>query len=248
MITLLRRFRQRLLSEHKFSKYLLYAIGEIVLVVIGILIALQINNWNTSKKESAELNDYLLKISENISEDLIVAEANLDRRNRVADLSKKIIKYLVNDQIDSLALPNTVAIFVDFQFTSRKGGFQSLTNSGYIGKIKRSRIDSLLFQYYYNVDDLIREETSFNGYMEAMEASSNATVPILPMAKQYYGYVTDSLELSKANSDYFANVAVQNAIIRSSGQTQMVSKYESLIATGRLLHKEIQNFIKHSDD
>ncbi|NQU35956.1 MAG: hypothetical protein HQ521_22225 [Bacteroidetes bacterium] len=40
---------QRLLSENKFSKYLLYAIGEIILVVIGILIALQVNNWNQSK-------------------------------------------------------------------------------------------------------------------------------------------------------------------------------------------------------
>ena len=176
-----------------------------------------------------------MKISENVSEDLVVAKVNLERRNRVADLSKKMIKYLANGQLDSLALANTVAIFVDFQFTSRNGGFQSLTNSGYIGKIKRSRLDSLLFQYYYHVDDLTREEASFNGYMEAMEASSNASVPILPMAKQYYGYKTDSLQLIRANSTYYNNVAVQNATIRSSGQTQMVNKYNALIATGKLL-------------
>jgi hypothetical protein len=46
MIKLFRRIRQRLLSENKITKYLLYAIGEIMLVVIGILIALQINNAN----------------------------------------------------------------------------------------------------------------------------------------------------------------------------------------------------------
>lgn len=50
MIKFFRHIRQPLLSENKFSKYLLYAIGEIVLVVIGIPIALQINNWNEQRK------------------------------------------------------------------------------------------------------------------------------------------------------------------------------------------------------
>ena len=50
MLRFLRRVRQRLLAENGFRKYLLYAIGEILLVVIGILIALQINNWNEEKK------------------------------------------------------------------------------------------------------------------------------------------------------------------------------------------------------
>lgn len=50
MIKFFRKIRHRLLTENKFSKYLLYAIGEIVLVVIGILLALQINNWNESRK------------------------------------------------------------------------------------------------------------------------------------------------------------------------------------------------------
>ena len=45
MIQFFRRIRQKLLEENRFVKYLLYALGEIVLVVIGILIALQINNW-----------------------------------------------------------------------------------------------------------------------------------------------------------------------------------------------------------
>ncbi len=50
MIKFFRKIRQRLLSESKFSKYMLYAIGEVVLVIIGILFALQINNWNSTKK------------------------------------------------------------------------------------------------------------------------------------------------------------------------------------------------------
>ena len=54
MIKFFRKIRQKLLSENKFSKYLVYAIGEIVLVVIGILIALQINNWNENRKNEEQ--------------------------------------------------------------------------------------------------------------------------------------------------------------------------------------------------
>ena len=50
----LNRIRQRLLTDNKFSKYLLYAIGEILLVVIGILIALQLDNWNDTCSPSAK--------------------------------------------------------------------------------------------------------------------------------------------------------------------------------------------------
>jgi len=61
MIKFFRKIRQKFISENKFSKYLLYAIGEIVLVVIGILIALSINNWNENNKnahwEQRFLND-----------------------------------------------------------------------------------------------------------------------------------------------------------------------------------------------
>ena len=52
MIKFFRQIRQNLLTQNKLSKYLLYAVGEIVLVIIGILIALQINNWNINVKNN----------------------------------------------------------------------------------------------------------------------------------------------------------------------------------------------------
>ena len=63
MIRFFRKIRQKLLSENKFGKYLTYAIGEIILVVIGILIARYINNLNTDKQESITLNGYLNNIA-----------------------------------------------------------------------------------------------------------------------------------------------------------------------------------------
>ncbi len=54
MLRFFRQIRQRLLTDHKFSKYLLYAIGEILLVVIGILIALQIRQLESRKEGAAK--------------------------------------------------------------------------------------------------------------------------------------------------------------------------------------------------
>jgi hypothetical protein len=62
MIKFFRKIRQNLLSENKFSKYLIYAIGEIILVVIGILIALGINNWNEENKKNVEKSEYLINL------------------------------------------------------------------------------------------------------------------------------------------------------------------------------------------
>jgi len=69
MIKLFRKFRQKLLSENKLSKYLIYAIGEIILVVIGILIALQINNWNENRKLTETKRNYYEQILIDLKDD-----------------------------------------------------------------------------------------------------------------------------------------------------------------------------------
>ena len=68
MIKFFRKIRQKLLSESKFSKYLLYAIGEIVLVIIGILFALQINNWNSDKKAHQQELDFYTKLLNDLND------------------------------------------------------------------------------------------------------------------------------------------------------------------------------------
>ena len=70
MIKFFRHIRQRLVSENKFSKYLLYAIGEIVLVVIGILIAIQINNKNEENKIEDEMNGIYQSIVDELEADI----------------------------------------------------------------------------------------------------------------------------------------------------------------------------------
>jgi len=74
MIKFFRRIRQQLLTENKFSKYLLYAIGEIVLVVVGILIALQINIWNEKRKISNEIENVFTLLEQEL-------KANINQSN-----------------------------------------------------------------------------------------------------------------------------------------------------------------------
>ncbi|MEM5540167.1 DUF6090 family protein [Olleya sp. AS48] len=70
MINFFRKIRQNLLSEGKLGKYIKYAIGEIILVVIGILIALQINNWNENRKQQSEIIDIYNQIALDLDNDI----------------------------------------------------------------------------------------------------------------------------------------------------------------------------------
>ena len=76
MIKFFRKIRHQLLSESKFSKYILYAIGEIILVVIGILIALQINNWNENRKEKAQSVFYHEQLINDLQ--IVISSLNTD--------------------------------------------------------------------------------------------------------------------------------------------------------------------------
>jgi len=92
MIKFFRRIRQRLLIENKLSKYLFYAIGEIILVVIGILIALQINNWNQKDNEQNTIKEYAISLIQDLEEDLVmINEIHLQSDeiiNRIDSLNK----------------------------------------------------------------------------------------------------------------------------------------------------------------
>ncbi|MDR5590982.1 DUF6090 family protein [Christiangramia sp. SM2212] len=118
MIKLFRNIRRRLLRENRFTRYLIYAIGEIVLVVIGILIALQINNWNENRKQNfkaAQLNQQLyeelertqniyIQINQNLNNYVEFLEYIIDHWNSLDydDLNNQLETYGYSDQPLSL--------------------------------------------------------------------------------------------------------------------------------------------------
>ena len=126
MIKFFRKIRQKLLSENKFSKYLLYAIGEIILVVIGILIALSINNWNQKQQQKEVLNNIYVTIKADLLQDI----KNIDK---IVNSSQPIEK-------DYLAIINK---------TRKKEDFKSCKNCRYVNfgfpeiKLRKNGIELL---------------------------------------------------------------------------------------------------------
>lgn len=104
MIKFFRKIRQNLLQENRFSKYLLYAIGEIVLVVIGILIALQVNNWNEERKQNQIEKQLLNELIENLELNEQKISASISEEYKSIESVKKILIVLENqmDYHDSL--------------------------------------------------------------------------------------------------------------------------------------------------
>ena len=118
MLRFFRNIRQRLLTDHKFSKYLLYAIGEILLVVIGILIALQIDNWNEERKDRIKERQILSSLLEDFSAN----DAILD--TALIDISDQIKNWTI-----VLDIVNTPASEIDSSITRSKG---RVANSTYV--------------------------------------------------------------------------------------------------------------------
>ena len=166
MIKIFRKIRRALLSERKTSQYLKYAIGEIVLVVIGILFALQINNWNQSIKDKNSLNEYLIKIKSHTSEDQEQLKELAKGRKQIAELCKKARNSILDKTEDNnlfLFMASGYA-FADYYFKPNSGGYESLKSSEYYGKINNTKLDSLLARYHSLVHVIAENEKSYNQY------------------------------------------------------------------------------------
>ncbi len=94
MIKFFRHIRKSLLMENKIGKYFKYAIGEIVLVVIGILIALQINNWNQTKKERYKEINLLKELKMNLQTNIHNLEMDITSQIESEHLINRLIYYI----------------------------------------------------------------------------------------------------------------------------------------------------------
>ena len=93
MIKFFRKIRQNLLSEGKTGKYFKYAIGEIILVVIGILIALSINNWNENRKEYNALKTLTENLNNEFQKNLEELETDLTRVKNSITATNTLLSY-----------------------------------------------------------------------------------------------------------------------------------------------------------
>ncbi len=126
MIKFFRRIRQRLLSESKFSKYLLYAIGEIVLVVIGILIALQINNWNEAKN----INEAKTKTLQHIKKEILSNQKFIESVDAYHEMVRDTLKKIKPPKTEE-ELTKALSFWRGFGITRlRNSAFETAVQSG----------------------------------------------------------------------------------------------------------------------
>lgn len=150
MIKFFRRIRQRLLRENKFSQYLIYAIGEIILVVIGILIALQINSWNDFNMERKNEQLILQNFRKNLNADYQLFERF---HNNVTLASKSVdsILYMVNNPKEFNFLSFSLGIekiLSNTYFQSTSSTFDQAISTGTIDLIQNDSLRSELLNYY----------------------------------------------------------------------------------------------------
>ena len=146
MIKFFRRVRQQLLSENKFSKYIIYAIGEILLVVIGILIALNINNTNEIKKQRAKELHYLNNIKSDLKMNIAHLDTYIASREIAINSANTIIKHYEGAPVKDLDAFSfhTINIYTWRKFFQINNTFQELTNSGNLALISNDSIKSIL--------------------------------------------------------------------------------------------------------
>jgi hypothetical protein len=151
MIKFFRKIRKNLLSENKFSKYLLYAIGEIALVMIGILLALSVSNWNTNRQE----NESNVRLLEKLDSEL---QLNIDRLSFLKNHEQGYIENLKrNDSLEVILnnglTENDIEKLVKLYFIANTlnlhtSTYEEMKNTGRLYKLGSDKLLGEIETYY----------------------------------------------------------------------------------------------------
>lgn len=249
MAKIFRKLRLNFLNENKTGAYLKYALGEIALVVIGILIALQINNWNEAKKEKNALKEYLVKVQSHTREDLHKLDTIIQYRTQVAGYCKMARRSILDKTEDQnlFLLMNCGGAFADYYFKPNTGGYEALKSSGYFGKINNTPLDSLLTRYHILLNDIAQNEQSYNEYVVGQTAFLStrfdrslilATAFLPPDSLQLRA--TPQAEYAEAFRQYTDSPPYRNVISLAAWQFDtMIEQYRKLQVIGQHVIREI---------
>ncbi len=144
---LFRNIRQKLAAENKVAAYLRYAVGEIILVVIGILIALQVNNWNEGRKDAKFEHEILSLIDQNLKQDSISLSFELSRTKLAIHLTDRLLEQVaLKNYGDSLNF--WMGKIISFErFRSQSSAYEMLKAKG-LENISDKKLQMALISYY----------------------------------------------------------------------------------------------------
>ena len=183
MLLTLRKLRQGNFSGNKVRKYLLYALGEMVLIVIGILIALQIDNWNTAKRERETLQSYLNSIARNIGSDLQLADEVLVKRRAAYEAASRTLSFIAVNRrftVPEIMFANHALMRAQelLSLESNTSGFEALKSSGSLEQLQGTDMETLLYEYYETVRRIANAEVSHNDYVRTLSLQIISRWPV----------------------------------------------------------------------
>lgn len=241
MIKFFRKIRQNLLSEGKtgspaeasakVGRYLKYAIGEIILVVIGILIALQINTWNEDYKNKKKERGYLI----NLQQDLLADSLRLSELINDLDLavkSKKKFEKIIEEQYtpnDSLIffVNNQIDLITDF--VPNSSTFDELKNNNGLNLISNSQLKRQILTLYNSYDDLILK----------LKLGTEKSQILYAHLSKYVGNINSitSEEIQfLLNDNFFKNQMLLNYLFTQYTATS--NAYNNCVKTLEIINKE----------
>jgi len=160
-----------MLAENKLSKYFIYAIGEVFLVVLGILIAVQINNSNIDRLEKGQEVKYLNNITLDLKKDLSSLEVEIEKRNRKIIGDRKLVMQINGMPVDDVTelSRNVVNSLMAARFTPNNSTYVELSNSGKLNLLSNDSIKILLLEleelYKRNRFGVEHEEFDYTEYI-----------------------------------------------------------------------------------
>jgi hypothetical protein len=256
MIQFFRHIRQRLLTENKFSKYLLYAVGEIVLVVIGILIALQINNWNENRKENRIEKKYLTNLKHDLQNDSI----NLNRLKKIrlnkVSSARNLLMYAQKNEVDNIFEIDSLYVDVAYwlEHIPNNNTFKELISSGNLNIIGNETIKNLLLELSKKNEEIIgdrdhmrseyenylyNKRTEAINFFDVNNPSNNNTADDWFYPKRQI-VTSNSNTLRKNYSSLFKNNQFLTGLAYAAGNNlYMVNQYNQMLAQIYILIKLI---------
>ena len=216
MIKFFRKIRQDLLSKGKTGKYLKYAIGEIILVVIGILLALQINTWNENRIDSKRLNLY----TQSLLNDLELDKKRLIECMVFDSTKVSIIDRLsepVQDFIEDLSDRGILTIK---SIKVNNATFKTMSSNNDLELYQNIDLQNSISKYYADVEYVIRFENvyinnSYSNFEEFVTRNRGYTLEGLK------GYLSSMKSASENESDWYKELIGLNESITKKLKDQL---------------------------
>lgn len=226
MFKIFKTHRIKAIFNKNFNKYFLYIIGEIILVVLGILIALEINNQNKVKENNKKEILYLQSFQEDLRKDIGSIKGQLEMKEYLFSELEEVFYDFPDLQNRSekelLEISNSLALIAGQNiFVCNCSTFDAIQNSSDIQVIKDFTLVQLLFNYYTHLNLVVTHDELSNQYIR--NTVEPYVIKKLEMRKIDYiaeWYKDDNRNFEKALSDIYADYEFENILIGSRDRTE----------------------------